>query len=115
VLALELYTAAQALDYRQDMLNAARRLARRGDWRALAAKVANAPNAADPTWAQFEREVRELARALADAEDFHAGPAVRRAHARIRERIAFMARDRAMDADVRAICDLVADGTLAEP
>src|SRR3546814_1310308 len=30
VLALELYTAAQALDYRQAMLNAARRLATRG-------------------------------------------------------------------------------------
>ncbi len=30
VLALELYTAAQALDYRQEMLNAARRLASRG-------------------------------------------------------------------------------------
>jgi histidine ammonia-lyase len=28
VIALEMYTAAQALDYRQDMLNAARRLAR---------------------------------------------------------------------------------------
>ncbi len=39
VLALELYTAAQALDYRQEMLNAARRLASRGGWQALAAKA----------------------------------------------------------------------------
>ncbi len=54
VLALELYTAAQALDYRQDMLNAARRLAARGDWRVLAGKIANAPDAKHPSRAQFE-------------------------------------------------------------
>ena len=43
VLALELYTAAQALDYRRDMINAARDLAARGDAEALAAKVQGAP------------------------------------------------------------------------
>ena len=32
--------------------------------------------------------------------------------AKIRERIAFMHRDRAMDGDVRAICALMADGSL---
>ena len=112
VLALELYTAAQALDYRQDMLNAARRLAQRGDWRALAAKVANAPDANHPSHAQFEGEVQALARALAEAADFHAGPAVREAHAKIRARIPFMTRDRAMDSDVKAICELVASGDL---
>jgi len=108
VLALELYTAAQALDYRQDMLAAARRLAQRGDWRALAAKVANAPDPAHPSRAQFEAEVQALAKALVDAPEFRAGAAVRAAHATIRERIAFMARDRAMDGDVRAICEAVA-------
>lgn len=112
VLALELYTAAQALDYRQDMLNAARRLAQRGDWRVLAAKIANAPDASHPSRAQFEREAEALTQALAGAEDFHAGPAVASAHAKIREGIAFMSRDRAMDADVRAVCELVAAGTL---
>lgn len=112
VLALELYTAAQALDYRQDMLNAARRLAQRGDWRALAAKVANAPDANHPSHAQFEGEVQALARALAEAADFQAGPAVREAHAKIRARIPFMTRDRAMDGDVKAICELVASGDL---
>jgi histidine ammonia-lyase len=112
VLALELYTAAQALDYRQDMLNAARRLAQRGDWRALAAKVANAPDTTHPTRAQFEAEVQALAKSLAEAADFHAGAAVRAAHAKIRERIAFMARDRAMDGDVKAICDIVREGIL---
>jgi histidine ammonia-lyase len=108
VLALELYTAAQALDYRQDMLNTARRLAARGDVRALARKVANAPDADDPSRKQFESEIDALAKALAKAGDFHAGAAVRAAHAKIRERIAFMARDRAMDGDVARICELIA-------
>lgn len=112
VLALELYTAAQALDYRQDMLNTARRLAQRGDWRALAAKIANAPDANHPSRAQFESEVQALAKALAEAADFQAGPAVREAHAQIRERIPFMTRDRAMDGDVKAACELVASGRL---
>jgi histidine ammonia-lyase len=113
VLALELYTAAQALDYRQDMLNAARRIGQRDDWRALAGKIANAPDASHPSRAQFESEVQALAKSLAEAADFHAGAAVKRAHAKIRERIAFMARDRAMDGDVRAICELVKDRALA--
>ncbi len=106
VLALELYTAAQALEYRQDMLNAARRLAARGDWQALAAKVSGGPVAGGDT-AAFEAEVRALMQALAASEDFHAGGAVRAAHARIRQRIAFMARDRAMDGDVRTICTMI--------
>jgi histidine ammonia-lyase len=112
VLALELYTAAQALDYRQDMLNAARRLAARGDWRALAGKIANAPDEKHASRAQFEAEVQALTKALAETRDFHAGEAVRRAHAKIREHIGFMARDRAMDGDVRMICELVARGAI---
>ncbi|MGH8042478.1 MAG: HAL/PAL/TAL family ammonia-lyase, partial [Rudaea sp.] len=54
VLALELYTAAQALEYRQGMLNAARALAARGDWRALAKKISGAPQPNSPHYAQFE-------------------------------------------------------------
>jgi histidine ammonia-lyase len=49
---------------------------------------------------------------LAATGAFQAGTAVRRAHALIREHIAFMPRDRAMDADVRRMCDLVASGAL---
>ena len=112
VLALELYTAAQALDYRCNMLNAARRLALRGDWRALAAKISNAPHADDPAHAQFEQEVRALMQALVDIDAFHPGAAVAQAHAKIRAHIAFMSRDRAMDGEVRAICELVAQGGL---
>jgi len=114
VLALELYTAAQALDYRQEMLNAARRLAARGDWRALAAKVTNAPREDSPHYAQFVEEVQALTAALAEVGDYHAGAAVRRAHERLRGRIAFMHRDRAMDGDVRAVCELIAQGAVLD-
>jgi histidine ammonia-lyase len=113
VLALELYTAAQALDYRQDMLNAARRLAARGDWRALAGKIANAPDANHPSRADFETEIKALMKALAETSDFHAGSAVRKAHTKIREHIAFMERDRAMDGDVKLICELIAGDALS--
>jgi histidine ammonia-lyase len=111
VLALELYTAAQALDYRQTMLNAARRLAERAGWQALAAKVANAPREDHPHYAQFVDEVKQLAQALASTGDFHAGNAVREAHAALRGHIDFMHRDRAMDADVQTVCELVRQGT----
>jgi histidine ammonia-lyase len=110
VLALELYTAAQALEYRQDMLNAARALAARGDWQALARKVAGAAGAERQP---FEGEVQALMQALERAGEFRAGDAVRAAFAKIRERVAFISRDRAMDADVRAMCELVAQGVLA--
>src|SRR3546814_15594294 len=43
VLALELYTAAQALDLRRDMINAARALARRSDAAQFAGQVTGAP------------------------------------------------------------------------
>ncbi|RAO77863.1 HAL/PAL/TAL family ammonia-lyase [Dyella jiangningensis] len=107
VISLELYTAAQALDFRQAMLNAACRLASRGDWQALAGKVSNAPREGHPHYAQFVAEVQQLTQALASVGDFHAGEAVRKAHDVLREHIGFMARDRAMDGDVRTVCELV--------
>ncbi len=112
VLALELYTAAQALEYRQDMLNAARTLAARGDVQSLAAKISGAPRSDHVSYAQFLDEVKQLMDALARSEEFHAGAAVRKAFAKVREHIGFMQRDRAMDQDVRRVCDLVAGGTL---
>ena len=102
VLAMELYTAAQALEYRQDMLNAARELAISGDWAALAGKINGAPRQDSPHYPQFEREVRQLMQALAEAGDFHGGSAVREALEKLRGQIAFMQRDRAMDGDVNA-------------
>jgi histidine ammonia-lyase len=114
VVALELYTAAQALDYRQAMLNAARRLASRGGWQALAGKIANAPREDHAHHAQFVAEVQQLAAALANAGDFHAGTSVRDAHAILRQHIGFMHRDRAMDGDVRTACELVQQGAFRQ-
>jgi histidine ammonia-lyase len=107
VLALELYTAAQALDYRNDMLNAARRLAVAGGWQALAAKVDNPPAPSSPQRVQFEEEAKALAAQLAGAGAFRPGAAVQAAHARLREAIDFMHRDRAMQRDVAVACTLV--------
>jgi histidine ammonia-lyase len=107
VLALELYTAAQALDYRNDMLNAARRLAASGNWQALAAKVEHAPRTGHPHREQFETEARALAAQLAESEAFHPGRAVRTAHQRLRQSIDFMHRDRAMQRDLVEACRLV--------
>ncbi|QBB70638.1 aromatic amino acid lyase [Pseudolysobacter antarcticus] len=112
VLAMELYTAAQALEYRQDMLNAARTLAARGDCAALISKIHGAPAPGHALYAQFESEVQQLMDALANAGQFHAGDAVQAALARIRQQISFMPRDRAMDGDIRAITALVASGEL---
>ncbi|KLD64110.1 HAL/PAL/TAL family ammonia-lyase [Dyella japonica] len=114
VLAMELYTAAQALDFRQAMLNAARRLASRGDWQALAGKVANAPREDNAHYAQFAEEVKQLTVALTNVGDFHAGSAVRKAHDALRQRIDFMSRDRAMDGDVRTICEMVRQRVFAK-
>jgi histidine ammonia-lyase len=107
VLALELYTAAQALEYRQDMLNAARAVARRGRVDLIASKISGAPPAGHPEHAQFMQEVQALCAALAGSEDFHAGAAVREALAEVRKVAPFMQRDRAMDGEVRAVCALV--------
>jgi len=107
VLALELYTAAQALEYRCDMINAARRLARRGDLDALCSKVSNAPRPDSPDYPTFRQECAELLRQLAAAGEFAPSQPVQAALVRIRAEIPFMTRDRAMDGDVRRICALV--------
>ena len=82
-------------------------LAARGDWKALAAKVSNAPREDHAHYAQFAAEVQQLTLALAEVGDFHAGEAVRKAHDVLRGHIGFMSRDRAMDGDVRTVCELV--------
>src|SRR5690606_32007116 len=99
VLALELYTAAQALDFRRDMIEAARRLARRGDWSLLASKVGNAPAQGRPGHEVFMDEVHQLGDQLAAGGDIAPSPAVARALERIRGEVGFMRRDRAMDGD----------------
>ena len=110
VLALELYTAAQALDLRRDMINAARDLADRADAQAFAAKVQGGPLPGDPEHSRFIAEVDALRTELAKANPFHPGSAVAAAHAAIRARLPFLDRDRAMDGEVATIVRMVAEG-----
>ncbi len=114
VLALELYTAAQALDLRRDMINAARALARGADAVALATKVHGGPAAGAPGREDFLGEVEALRAQLAGADAFHPGTAVAAAHARIRAEVPFLDRDRAMDGEVAAMVALVAYGALLQ-
>jgi histidine ammonia-lyase len=105
------YTAAQALDYRRDMINAARKLAAEADVETLAAKVVGAsPGSADREG--FLAEVGALRAELAAAGEFQPGRAVRAAHKTLRKYIKFMGADRAMDADVAMAVRLVEEGTL---
>jgi histidine ammonia-lyase len=112
VLGLELYTAAQALDLRRDMINAARDLADRADAEAFAAKVQGGPMPGTPEREDFIAEVDGLRAELAAADAFRPGAAIAAAHAAIRERIPFLDRDRAMDGEVAAAVRMVADGSV---
>lgn len=109
VLGLELYTAAQALDLRTGMINAACELARKGDVAALAGKIQGGTRDGDEQ-ATFIAEVEALRAELAGAEGFRPGDAVAAAHAAIRARIPFLERDRALDRDVATAVQLVIDG-----
>ncbi len=112
VLGLELYTAAQALDLRRDMINAARELAGRSDADAFAAKVQGGPLPDAAERAGFLAEVEGLRAELAASPAFRTGRAVAAAHAAIRARIPFLDRDRAMDGEVAAAVRMVADGSV---
>ncbi|HET6782515.1 MAG TPA: aromatic amino acid ammonia-lyase [Pseudoxanthomonas sp.] len=110
VLALEMYTAAQALDLRRDMINAARDLARRSEAVGFARKVQGSAD----TGAAFLAEVEGLRAELAEADEFHPGHAVAAAHAALRAEIPFLDRDRAMDGEVAAAVRLVESGKLMD-
>ncbi len=112
VLALELYTAAQALDLRRDMINAARDLADRADAATFAAKVQGGPLPGSAGQEGFLAEVDGLRVELAQADAFHPGRAVAAAHAALRAAIPFLGRDRAMDGEVATAVRLVAEGRL---
>lgn len=114
VIALELMVAAQALDYRRDMLNAARVLAARGELRPMIAKIDNRPDPGTADRPRFEAEVAALIDALSRVESFAPGRAVDTAHAEIRRSIAFIARDRALDRDVRVAVELLRSGRLLQ-
>ncbi len=112
VLALEIYTAAQALEFRRDMINAARRLAANHDVAALASKVSGAPSPQDADYPLFLQEVEALRHELAASAEFVPGRAVNAALAALRAHIAFMDSDRAMDAEVQHMVSLVEHGEL---
>ena len=112
VLALELYTAAQALDYRVGMIDAARRLARGDDPAALAAKIASGTREGQPEHEAFLADVEGLRAELAADRGSSPGVAVRAAWVALREAIPFMPRDRAMDGDVATAVRLVREGRL---
>lgn len=107
VLALELYTAGQALDLRRDMINSARALARRCDAATFARKISGAPAREAPQWPEFLAEVEALRDELAQCPEFAPAPAVAAALALLRERIGFIERERAMHADIAAAVALV--------
>ena len=106
VLALELMTAAQALDLRHDMLDAARTLARQVDAAAFATKMRDAPIAEGPDRILFLQEVEALRRELATP-----GHAVAQAHRAIRERIAMLLHDRALNGDVALMVRSLSDAS----
>ncbi len=112
VLALELITAAQALDLRRDMINAARDLADRADAVTLAAKVQGGPQSFDDSHGDFLAEVEALRVELSAAEPFQPGRAVAAAHEAIRARVPFLDRDRALDVDLAAAMVLVREGSV---
>lgn len=112
VIALEMYTAAQALDYRRDMIGAAQALARQTDAAGFAAKIAGGPASGHADRAAFLAEVEALRAELAAAPEFQPGVAVQAAWDCLREAIAFMPRDRAMDGDVQVAVKLVAGGRM---
>ncbi len=112
VLGLELFTAAQALDLRRDMINAARELARRSDAGGFAAKIGGGPLPDAAERAAFLAEVDALREQLARSGEFQPGRAVATAHAAIRARIPYLDRDRALDGEVAAAVAMVADGSI---
>ena len=114
VLALELYTAAQALDLRRDMINAARSLAGRCDAAAFSTKVQGGPLSGDVDAAALLSDVEGLRADLAAAGEFQPGHAVAAAHAAIRSRIPFLGRDRGLDGDVAAALQMVCEGSVLQ-
>ncbi len=114
VLALELFTAAQALELRRDMIHAAQTLATHADTTSLARKI-QGPSLDDPDAVEtFLEEVEGLRGELAAAPVFTPGRAVDAALTAMRGHIAFMARDRALDGDVAMAVKLVEDDTLLQ-
>lgn len=113
VIALELYVAAQALDVRKKMIQAAIDFATSGDATKLASKIAlGKPDTTSETYGEFLKEVEALRDELASMKDIKASPAIEAAHAKIREYIPYMDRDRALDQEVAKAIELEKNGAI---
>jgi histidine ammonia-lyase len=112
VLALEIYTAAQALDFRRDMINAARKLAVSITANELAKKISNAPKESDAEYAEFIGEVEQLRAQLAQSAEFKPSASVEQALSILRQEIPFLERDRGMDREVQTAVRLLESGEL---
>ncbi|HTA65119.1 MAG TPA: aromatic amino acid lyase [Xanthomonadaceae bacterium] len=112
VIGLEMYTAAQALDFRCDMIHAVQALAARSDAAGFARKMHGGTTDDPAVRTAFIEEVEGLRAELASAPSFVPGKAVDAAWRALREHIPFMARDRAMDGDVAMAMRLIEDDTL---
>jgi len=112
VLALELYTAAQALDLRRNMIDCARSFAARTDAAGFATGMHGAPVGEGADRSAFLAEVEGLRRELAQAPAFVPGRAVAAAHAAIRDAIPFLDRDRALDGEVATAVRLEREGVI---
>jgi histidine ammonia-lyase len=110
VLALEIYTAAQALEYRTHMLNAARSLAQTMQSANLGEKIQGTPDQQQSDYAQYQQELESFMQELAQAGDFRAGKGVTLLFNAVRQRVSFMQKDRAMDTDIRSITAWVKSG-----
>ena len=102
----------EALDFRRDMLDAAKDLARDADAEAFAAKIHGAPARDADNRVQFIDEVDGMRRELVAIGDFHPGRIVAAAHDEVRKHVAFMGRDRALDGDVAAAVRMVESGVV---
>ena len=113
VIALELYVAAQALDIRKKMLQAAIQLAKSGDAATLAKKIVlGKPTESDESYKAFLNEVEALRAELATLTDIQASPAIEAAHQAIREHIPYMERDRALDGEVAKAVEIEKNGAI---
>lgn len=112
VIALEIYTAAQALDFRKEMLKAACKLASGFSVDEMVKKINAAPSADHPDYPAFLQEVEGLRAELARVDEFVPGKAVLAAFEALRTDIAFMRTDRAMDGEVQHMLELIEHGKL---
>lgn len=113
VIALEIYVAAQALDIRKKMIQAAIDFASTGDAAKLAKKIKlGKPAKTNASYDDFLEEVEALRQELASLKGIKASPAIEAAREALREHIPYMDRDRALDQEVAKAIELEKNGAI---